>query len=156
MISLAWTRVTELQHLVVPADQTWLQLDNYSVSALSDDLTRFTQITELRCGANQLTEIPACVFVLTQLAELALHHNAFRSVPRDIGRMALLVELHLNGNQLASVPAEIGNLCKLRWLLVSRTLGGPGLACLTPAPRTAQRQCVDECACHPRSAAGAV
>lgn len=119
MISIDFTFWhTKLEQLRVPPEQTWLQMDNRVVSAISDDLTRLTNVTELRCGGNLLVDIPPAVFVLTRLTQLALHHNALVSVSPEIVRLTGLVELQLNGNRLVSVPREIGSLRALNWLMV--------------------------------------
>jgi tRNA A-37 threonylcarbamoyl transferase component Bud32 len=119
-----------------------LDLTGNALSALPDDLNRFTKLRILFCSSNQFTELPDVLgkctslsmigFKANQITHIPEHaiptqnlrwlivtDNALTHLPKSIGACKKLQKLMLAGNQLSALPDSLANCHTLELLRVS-------------------------------------
>lgn len=73
----------------------------------------------LKCGYNQISEIPPEIGNTPSMLELNLAGNGLTTLPKNIGNLVNLQKLYLLSNRLSKLPSEIGNLTNLQVLDLS-------------------------------------
>lgn len=95
---------------------TKLSLQECSLTALPDEVSRLKHLRVLECHNNAITELPASLGVLPHLQHLSAHGNKLTTIPKEIGEIQDLSWLSLHFNQITVLPDELGNLLKLKRL----------------------------------------
>lgn len=100
-----------------------LQALDFSKNELADpELDQLGALRELRnltLNNNELTRVPAAVFLLDQLRVLDINDNKIRTIPRSIEKLGQLDQLNASRNRIRELPEQIGELGALSQLQLS-------------------------------------
>ncbi len=102
----------------VDNELTTLDLSEFNLKFLPEEIGQFTWLEKLVLGGNRLQTIPGSIGDLTELQDLFLDSNQLTTIPEPIGNLAKLQFFSLTANQLTTIPGSIGNLTKLQDLLL--------------------------------------
>ncbi len=117
----------------------WLKANCSHIGMEPQKIKKWSDVREIRFGANELSNLPPEMSVLVNLVDLSVTRNNFAVIPRvvlelknlkylrfeanvlnelpgDIGRLENLIVLSLGRNNLSSLPSSIGNLNKITLL----------------------------------------
>ncbi len=90
-----------------------LDMSNSRIAVLTPTIARFSFLTELRLGNNQLKGLPVGISLLRALAFLDLSNNQLAELRSEVGWMTGLKELLVFNNNLVDFPPELGYLYQL-------------------------------------------
>jgi len=97
-------------------DRMTLDLSNWRIERLPEEIGNFPQLRQLRLRGNLLSELPDELDQLENLEELSLIDNRFKEFPRVILKLRNLKILHLSNNQITEIPNDIDKLINLTQL----------------------------------------
>ncbi len=100
-------------------DITELNLMQYQLTELTNDIGNLIQLTSLNLSMNKLSVLPSEIGNLSQLTEFNLSSNELLELPQEFGNLTQLTELDLNYNKIVDLPREINNLALLAKLFLS-------------------------------------
>jgi hypothetical protein len=80
----------------------FLELSKCGIRAISEDISRLTNLTNLVFHGNHLTSLPECIGQLQKLKYLDLSNNELTSVPSTLGSLKELQTLNVSCNKLSS------------------------------------------------------
>jgi internalin A len=97
-------------------ETTHLNLSNYELDSIPDDIFLLENLTVLNLDHNEISKIPPEIGKLKNLRVLTLSHNKLGYIPSQIGLLCDLRYLKLSHNKLSELPKEIRFLYKIRRL----------------------------------------
>lgn len=92
-----------------------LSLEKMKLTALPEELEKYSELRILRVGKNKLTTLPEYLGNMMQLRELDAGKNLFEGFPMAIIRIESLERLILNRNHFSHIPEAIDRLKILRY-----------------------------------------
>eukprot|EP00039_Didymoeca_costata_P019742 m.338747 g.338747 ORF g.338747 m.338747 type:complete len:487 (+) comp18533_c0_seq1:129-1589(+) len=95
-----------------------LKLPKGSLTSLSDDLGRLTNLTEVIVSGNDLQALPATIGKLANLKVLDAEHNAITSLSEELSNCKSMEVMNLAGNKLESI-APLNTMTNLQTLNVA-------------------------------------
>lgn len=100
-------------------DREDLNLDNLSMTQLSEEIGCLTKLKRLSLYKNRLSKLPDSIFHLYSLERLNSSANQLTFLPDEIANLKNLEVLDLNHNRLHTLPPGIGKLEKLKFLYLA-------------------------------------
>ncbi len=98
---------------------TSLFLGENELTTIPSEISKLTQLNTLSLHNNQLNELPPEIGELSHLEIIALQHNQLTKLPHELGKLTQLESLWLYDNQLKTLPPEMGNLAELKFFKIS-------------------------------------
>eukprot|EP00210_Caulerpa_lentillifera_P006620 g6325.t1 len=99
---------------MVAKDLQKLDLSDFQLTSIPDEVFELHDLTELSLTGNELTQIPPKISHLTNLESLQLAANLLDSIPDEISALKKLKGLWLYSNCLKSLPESFGELQSLQ------------------------------------------
>lgn len=93
-----------------------IDICNTGLSSIPEIINKFTNLSELNLGYNNIFFLPEEICSLKNLSRLIINNNHLTNLPENIGQLALLEELKLRHNYLNELPESIKLLHNLKYI----------------------------------------
>jgi Leucine-rich repeat (LRR) protein len=96
---------------------THLELVNYYLQSLPDNIDKLVNLEYFDCSDNNLSYLPDTICNLINLKELKCNKNNLQSLPENLGKLVNLNTLECCCNNLTYLPDSIGDIVELIHLI---------------------------------------
>lgn len=93
-----------------------IDICNTGLSSIPEIINKFTNLSELNLGYNNIFFLPEEICSLKNLSKLIINNNHLTNLPENIGELTLLEELKLRHNYLNELPESIKLLHNLKYI----------------------------------------